>query len=523
MSPVLMGNQYIYFFWGMKNAGVGHLVGDVLASEPDPFPLFSYIIEFTERYLGQGFYYVWFWLICVIYVVGYFGIIKSLFPNRGYKLFWLVVIPFFLFLHATPIWGFLMRYFLNIDLIGLWDDGVAKQGLLRGYFQPSSMGVLLLWSVERFLKKKVVFAVILAALAGAFHANYLLLGGVLVGVYSIMLIRDSKWLQLALSLVFSFVIVLPYTWYVYQNFTTVGMTVEEVEVFRNALAAVKEENPHLDPTSWLNWRAGFKLLLVLVASAMLRKTRLFSLYLSLVGATVFLSVMALVIGNDLFINLAPWRMSIILVPIAVAVIIGSWVDRAREQVFLVVLLFALLSVVVLLYRTFGNTEALDVWRVSVLVGVGLIVLGFVFLRHIFVNIVSLIVCVLCFFTLGVRTFNLESWGKSFINKSYSELSYEEFMDDDVFLIPPKLTYFRLDVGVPVFVDNNLYFSRNLADWQKRKQMADWFYSLPDEEKWENLKPFKEMGVTVVVLDNRKIPKNNNPDELKLYLDVHHID
>lgn len=497
VEAIYTGNQYIYFFWGLKNAGVGSLANDVLATEPDPFPLFSLIVEFTARYLTKWFYYFWYWLVCLIYVVACFGIMRAAFSKVFRKSFWYLIIPLFILLHSTAIWSFFMRYAFNIDLRWLWDNGIATQGLLMGYFQPSSMGVFLLWSVERFLKSKTVFAVVLAALAGAFHANYLLLGGVLVGVYVVFQIKDKKWVQLGLSVALALILTLPYVWYVYQNFTTVGMSTEEVIAFQDALTAVRKDNPHLDPLSWINWIAGFKFLLVILALFLMRnkeKKKVFYLYFPLVVITVVLSLVVLVSGNNFLINMAPWRMSVILVPIATAVLLSYMVKYHNMWAEKFLLILGVLSLAVLYYRFLGNRDMLMYWRIAIVIGV----LAVLPLQKRFKGWVCFDRSDLFFasafpvFILGIFTHLTEVNEKSKVGwRKFTGLPKEGVM----YLIPPDNTHFRLDVGVPVLVDNNLYFSRNLADWQKRKEMADWFYSLSREEKKKNFALFREIGVT----------------------------
>ena len=115
-ESIFTGNQYIYFFWGMKDAGFGYLANDFLAFEPNPYPLFSFIVTFTEKYLSHGFYHFWFWLICLIYVFSLFGIARKLFKGKKEWSFWLTFTALFLAIHSTPIWSFFMRYFIGTDL-----------------------------------------------------------------------------------------------------------------------------------------------------------------------------------------------------------------------------------------------------------------------------------------------------------------------------------------------------------------------------------------------------------------------
>ena len=44
---------HYYFFFGLSRSGFGFLSGDLLALGIDPFPIFSFIVEITYRYLWQ--------------------------------------------------------------------------------------------------------------------------------------------------------------------------------------------------------------------------------------------------------------------------------------------------------------------------------------------------------------------------------------------------------------------------------------------------------------------------------------
>lgn len=506
---ILTGNQYIYFFWGMKNAGIGYLANDFLAQEADPFPLFSLIVTFTETYLGKWLYYVLYWLVGLVYVVSLFNLAKHVFGEKKLTPFWVPFATLFLVLHATPLWSYLLRYAFNIDLRWLWDNGVATQGLLMGYFQPSSMGVLLLLSVERFAKGKTVFAAVLAALAGVFHANYLLLGCILVGVYAILQIKDKKWLQLGLSMALALILAMPYAWYVYQNFTTVGMSADEIVAFETALEAVRQSNPHLDPKAWLNVDTGFKLLLMGLAVWMLRGSQFFKLYLVLFVVTVLLSLIALLSGNVFFINLAPWRLSVVLVPIATVVLVYRVVEWLASMGYRWVLVFCIslfvLGFFILFYRSFGFVFRLD--KSGLVVALLFFIYGIVIFlfedyprRQVFLVSSSVFVV---FGLLGIVTYDSDArelaWERSWLQFFKSDFD-KKVSQNDLYMVPPDRTKFRLNMEVPVYVDNNLYFSRNLADWKRRKDFADWFYCLTLDEQLNNLDTLKVKGITCVSLN-----------------------
>ena len=68
------GNQCIYFFWGIKNSGFGFLEHDFLATQADPFPLFSWLVQYSYSLFGSNSFFVWYWLLNLVYVVAFFEI-----------------------------------------------------------------------------------------------------------------------------------------------------------------------------------------------------------------------------------------------------------------------------------------------------------------------------------------------------------------------------------------------------------------------------------------------------------------
>ena len=152
------GNQCIYFFWGIKNSGFGFLEHDFLVTQADPFPLFSWLVQYSYSLFGSISFLFWYWLLNLVYVIAVFEIAEEVSKQLSLKLNKLLFAVFFFFVNSTFIWGFFFSRFFNLDLRWVWDSGFAEQGILRGYFQPSVFGVFILLSVALFAKKRFLLA-----------------------------------------------------------------------------------------------------------------------------------------------------------------------------------------------------------------------------------------------------------------------------------------------------------------------------------------------------------------------------
>ncbi len=132
------GNQNVYFLWGMAKAQVGSLAIDPLLAQTDPFPLFSLVVFGVFKFLHSYFFYALYWLVNSMYSFALFGIANQLFGIYGKKNMLTLFTAFFLLLHSRAIWAGLFRVMFGVDLSSVWDSGIAEQGVLRGYLQPST-------------------------------------------------------------------------------------------------------------------------------------------------------------------------------------------------------------------------------------------------------------------------------------------------------------------------------------------------------------------------------------------------
>lgn len=490
------GNQCIYFFWGIKNSGFGFLEHDFLSTQTDPFPLFSWVVQYSYTLFGSNSFLFWYWVLNLVYVVAVFEIAEEVSKQLSLKLNKLLFTSVFLFANSTLIWGFFFSRFFNLDLRWAWDSGFAEQGILRGYFQPSVFGVFILLSVALFAKRRFVLAFVSAAAAACFHANYLLVSAVFISVYLLFLLKEKNYKTAIIGGVVSLAIVLPYLLYVLKNFGT--SSPETVEYIRNNING----HIHFDYKVWMNAEAFLQMTLIGCALWLVRKTVLFfSLSVGLV-ILVVLTIITYASGSIFLLNLTSWRISVVLVPVAVAIVVAHFSSITNIKLSSLIISIVLTATLSALYfRIFGNSSGDFVmkWRVLTLIVfvamLGVMVLFEKYLSHFNTKNITSLAALLLVVCLGLSGILLHK------NDRKSEKELMEFVsknssEQQQYLIPPKLTDFRLTTGIPVFVDSTIYHSNALPEWDKRIKIANRFFAASDTVLLDSL--VRNCGITHII-------------------------
>lgn len=479
LQPLFSGNQNVYFLWGMAKADVGSLSLDLLLQQADPFPIFSSLIYILFVFLHPCTVHLIYSLLCSIYSYSIFGIADTV--CGIYKRHLLPFTAFFLVLHSSELWGSFLRLLLNLDLRWIWDSGIAEQGILRGYLQPSVFGVFLLLSIYRFLKNDTRGTFISLTLAGIFHANYLFIGGIMGVVYFEWSVRTKH--QIKQTLIWSVVaisLVLPYFTYTVLHF--LSATPEELTVLDSAVKLTRSDNPHLDLSLWFNLKMFLQFSVSGGCIFLFRKSRIGKLFLILTLIFAALSVIAFSIESSMLRSLNPWRISVVLVPIASVLFFWKLLSNAnmKRYSFSFVSVFAIASMAQVFYRIFGNTEMFVSWRIATVVLLFLVaIIGFGFKkltwfptlkRSFYVLLIVVCISVGVFGTYMENRFRLQ----------YQETKVFEFIERNtnkttVFLIPPGLTSFRLSTRCAVVADENIVYGLSLSDQLQRISDAKKFY------------------------------------------------
>ncbi len=490
------GNQCIYFFWGIKNTGLGFLENDFLASQPDPFPLFSMLVTYSSKLFGNSIFLFWYWIINLLYVVSVFEIAEEVGKQLGFKLNKFFFTALFLFANSTLIWGGFFSHFFNFDLRWVWDSGFAEQGILRGYLQPSVFGVFILISFMFFIKRNFLLAFATAAIASCFHANYFLVSGVFIAVYILILLREKSYKKATTGSLISFLIVLPYLIYVYKNFGSTSP--ETAEYIRNHIKG----HPHFDYLIWMNAKAFLQLLLIVFSLWLIRKSSFFlPLFFSLITLIV-LTAFTYFSGNIFLLNITPWRISVVLVPIAVTIITAHISSTNNSKIRNLIFAFVYTIVLSALYfRVFGNISPEYIFKWKIITAVSFVIVTLItfisekYFKPDFFNKAASVKIIFLLLCLGISGIVLHKKDR----KNETELMNfvkENLSQNQQYLIPPEMTDFRVTTGAPVFVDSCIYHSNALSEWDKRMEITNRFFTKTDSVLLDSL--VRNCGITHII-------------------------
>ncbi len=453
-SPLYTSNQNQYFLHAAARAGIGFLARDWLANTVDSVPVFTFLATLTLRYLNEIIFYLYFALLCAVYLVGLRLILRSRAgpdPTRS-----LITLTLLLGLHSAAL-RFLLTRGLGEDWSYLFDGGVAGQRLLGTVLQPSVFGVFLLLSVGLFLERRTVAAVVAIAVAVSLHPTYLLSAALLVIAYLWLLWNERRSPRPVLAIgSLALLLVIPITLYVVR---ALGPTSSAISAQAQEILVEERIPHHAVVAQWLDATTAVKLALVVGALALTRRTRLFSILLIPLVLGTGLTVFQVAIDSNTLALLFPWRISALLVPISAAVAAdwaaGRMLPWARRHT-----------------------------RPARLVCVAVIAM--------------LALAGAARFALDVREMRADP--------AAPMMAYvrETRAPGQTYLIPPDLQQFRLDTGAPAFVDIKSipYLDIEVMEWFTRMRIEGWIYrDHPEEVDCTLFDRLRDgYGVTHAVLD-----------------------
>jgi len=464
--PLFTENQNTKFLHAAAATGYGLLADDWMANTLDPLPLFSTFVGLLFSIDGIWLSYLLFAGLLGICLYALFGIADRLF---GIGKSW---VSSFFFL------AFLFLEQKNMQL------GFGSQYLLGHYLQPCVFGVFLLLSIYRHLEEKPLRASFWLAVAGAFHPAYMPAALLIQGAYTFSALKrrvpDSKpWFApLLLFLVLSAPLVIRYKLLFAQ--ADPQTSAEAMRILSTQRIAV-----HTKVRNWFNHEDVIGLALITAAMIPVRKTPLLWIMCALLSI-VALSVPALYLYPYPPLEvLTPWRTSVILLPLAYAVLAGWLAGRMAA--------------------------AFEEKR----------------LAHVSVTLLSAAV-IAASVSLHIPK-QLSALERYLIAP---EKGLEQFVKNhrtrgDNYLIPNRETAFecfRLHTGVPVFVNwkTHPYKDTEIMEWHHRNMLAETFYRHIDDPS--GMKALQEIrlryGVTHVVVPTEKAD-NSFPGMRSIYSDPHY--
>lgn len=318
-APDYYSNQHQYLLHGLADAGVGFLHEDWLANTDDPTPPFTGLVAATYQVVGPFGLHALYFILLGAYFGGMCRLIEALpgFPTGGGArgLF----LGLFLAVHACVL-RVASVWLTGVDYPWYLQAGLAAQYLLGPGLQPSAFGALLVLSLAAYANGKPILAGGLTAAAAVIHSTYLLPAGLLTVGYMTGLLRAGDGRRAAACGLFALAIVLPTIGYNLRTFVPedTALLHEAEHVF----ADVRIPH-HTHVAYWMDGVAWVQIAVMVVGLFALRRTRLF---LPLVVPTVagaILTVVQVLTKSDALALLFPWRFSVVLMPVAVAVLLAK--------------------------------------------------------------------------------------------------------------------------------------------------------------------------------------------------------
>lgn len=437
-SPLFTSNQNQYFLHGFAQAGLGNLNQDWLANTLDPTPVFSLLIEVTERYLGiPPIYYLYYAILMGIYLLSLLGITDNLYEIFKSRSKTLLMIVSLVVIHSA---GF--RYFLSRLLGANWtyllEDGVADQRILGPVFQPSAFGVLLILSIYLFLRGKPYLAILSLIIASTVHPTYILSAGMLTLTYMLILFLEEKRPVRSIFVgIFALLLISPILYYVYTSF--VGSTSDSAAQAQDILVTFRIPH-HAVVSNWFDVTAITKIGLGFLAIFLARKTRIFLILLVPTSAAICLTIIQVITDSNWLALLFPWRISIFILPLSVTIIMATLVTKILNAPA---------------FNANISSQA--------------------------IMVTSSIFLFLTMIIGGIR-FKLDIDRKiSQPERSIQDFIYNNKSPDEIYLIPVKMQDFRLETYAPAFIDFKSipYKDSDVIEWYRKERLADRFYKTGD--------------------------------------------
>jgi hypothetical protein len=512
MQDLFSGNQNVYFLWGMADLLPIAFEHDPLLNSPDPYPVFSWLISvFPVQFIG-----IWTTLIYVllnaVYSFSLFGLADQIANIYRLKSRLISFATIFLVLHTSPIWGTYFNLVSGSDLRWVWDSGIAEQGVLRGYLQPSVFGVFLLLSFYLATRKNFTTAILAVAPAVMIHANYLFLGGILTLLYLIKARFEKKTFLASILL---FTAVLPYAIYLTNNFLFLDN--ESTAAIAQSVMEGYDSNIHINPANWLNEKLFIQLFVLFLGLMLVWQTSWRNLFASVLGVVITLTVLAYATGNTTLISLNPWRFSVLLIPVAVSVTVakfvsGSFLNEARRYYFPMIMGVCMSLVY---FRIFGNSseEFASRWD---MINWGCLVVPFVlgylvFGKPVFSRFLEPLV-IISLVVVGFTEMRIQKASALNTEQFQAIESVKREEPNTIYIIPPNWTSFRMNATKAVYVDENLVYGPALPEIANRlTHVNDAFKSGSFDQIVTDLP--EEIRVKVVAPSNAQISNALSSDKI----------
>lgn len=460
--PLFSENQNTKFLHGMAEAGYGYLAHDWQANTWNPLPVFTYLIAYSQRFFSQYSFYIYYIILNAIFFLSLFWLVVNMFDIRKGSIKYLIILLILFVIHSELF--DVVGYRITANQISLRDfltQGLAWQYLNNSYFQPSLFGILFITSILSFRKGKIYLAAFLAALVALFHSASIFIAAMIVISYMLILFFKKRKLKEAFLVGFlAFIVVSPI---LIQN-------LQEMMKQRDAIAdealgiLVHEVIPfHTLISFWFTNDDLIKIGVMLLGTLLVfKKEEGFIMTTLFMGGLIF-SLVQLFTKSDQLALIAPWRVSVVLVPLAVMVIVGYLVSNMPEK-----------------WESSVSIKRISVTAMLAVIVVTTVMGGYLHYERL---------------------------------KDYNNLPYALLMqyvkhhksENDTYLIPSEMAEFRLVTGAPVFITykSHPYESTEFMTWYHKVKQVDELMSEKniDCENLDNIA--RNNDITHVVLPTEK--------------------
>ena len=333
LLPLYSSNQNHHFLIGLARAGEGFLADDWLSATADPFPLFSAYVTFVHRHLTDWLHYVVYYALFGAYGYGLMRVAEEVRPlgdaaaGTAARAAFLAVLCI---LH-NEVFGYLAL--LDLARMPWWQMthwGVAEQEIFgHGAFQASSFGMLLPLAIALALAGRRRSGALLASSVLLVHFSYALTAAALVSAFMWIEFRESRRLAGALAVGgLALLLALPAA---IDVLVRLGPTSPETSTAAAAILA-RHLPQETAVTYWFGWKALLQALWIVAGMTIAAGTPLLPMMAAPFAAGLLLSLVQVAIGSPRLALLFPWRVSVLLVPIATALVVWSavaaWVEVA---------------------------------------------------------------------------------------------------------------------------------------------------------------------------------------------------
>jgi hypothetical protein len=316
-APLFFSNQNQYFLHGLARAGTGDLASDWLANTIDPTPVFSTIVERTERWLPRTAFHAGYGVILFAYWVSAVALASTVVPLWTPAAFSLFTGLFVGIHSAAARW--LSLQLTGVDYPWYLQAGLAGQYVLGPGLQPSTFGVGLLLALAAYARGRPFLAAALCGLTPVCHSTYLLPAALLIAGMIADQARHRQWRRGVLIGGIALLLVSPIVAFVLICFSPTDSA--SFAQSQRILADLRIPH-HTRIDRWLEGVALLQIAWIVLGMIVLRRTRLAAVLPVAVAGSAALTLVQWLTGNPTLALLFSWRLSVILVPVSTAMACG---------------------------------------------------------------------------------------------------------------------------------------------------------------------------------------------------------